>query len=769
MTAPSGGGRTALVVDDDEMVTALVRAGLEEAGMTVVTAADGHEALARLAEAVPDVIVSDVNMPGMDGFALVSRLRAEPATRRVPLLFLSSRTGREDVLAGLRLGADDYVRKPFDLDELVGRVLAKVDRPPVPVDELVRDVRTGVLSPARTREEVEREAVRGGRTARPAAVAVIEIAERDLLRSRFGARADDELLLQVVGRLAPDAGPLEQVGRDDRGRLVLLLPETDEAATAARLDQISARLAGDRLTVAGGRVQVTPVVGWAPLGPGTADTLLGRATLAAEAAWAHLDLRPVRWTPELEATAPRPAGSRAGALTRLRTRLRTPVQVLVTLLVGILVPFLVHLGLYRLGIDISGVTYPLVVAALLITAASIWAEGFLALRPEQPPDEPASPYPPASAVIAAYLPNEAATVVETVEAFLRLDYPADLQIVLAYNTPRPLPVEETLAELARRDPRFVPFKVEGSTSKAQNVNAALAEVTGEFVGVFDADHHPDPGSYRRAWRWLSSGYDVVQGHCVIRNGDASWMARTIAVEFESIYAVSHPGRARLHRFGIFGGSNGYWRTDLLRRIRMHGSMLTEDIDSSLRVVEAGGRIASDPHLVSRELGPTTVTAVWNQRMRWAQGWFQVSLKHLPLAWRSRALSVRQKLGMTFLLGWREVYPWISLQMFPVIGFLAWREGGLDRLDWLVPVFLLTTLFTASVGPGQTVFARRLAAPEIRRQRGWFLRYLLISSLFYTEFKNVIARVAQIKEFTGEREWKVTPRATPQATPSEPAR
>ncbi len=141
---------------------------------------------------------------------------------------------------------------------------------------------------------------------------------------------------------------------------------------------------------------------------------------------------------------------------------------------------------------------------------------------------------------------------------------------MAYNTPQPMAIEEELREMARRDPRIVPFKVENSTSKAQNVNAAMSHVTGEFVGMFDADHHPDPEAFRRAWRWLSNGYDVVQGHCVIRNGQASLVARTVAVEFESIYAVSHPGRTAMHGFGLFGGSNGYWRTELLARTRMHG-------------------------------------------------------------------------------------------------------------------------------------------------------------------------------------------------------
>ena len=121
-------------------------------------------------------------------------------------------------------------------------------------------------------------------------------------------------------------------------------------------------------------------------------------------------------------------------------------------------------------------------------------------------------------MIAAYLPNEAATIVETVEAFLAQDYP-DLQVILAYNTPHPLPVEEELrgdrASATRGSSRY---RVEGSVSKAQNVNAALARVRGEIVGVFDADHHPDTERVPARGQWLASGVDVVQGHCVVRNG-----------------------------------------------------------------------------------------------------------------------------------------------------------------------------------------------------------------------------------------------------------
>jgi cellulose synthase/poly-beta-1,6-N-acetylglucosamine synthase-like glycosyltransferase len=287
----------------------------------------------------------------------------------------------------------------------------------------------------------------------------------------------------------------------------------------------------------------------------------------------------------------------------------------------------------------------------------------------------------------------------------------------------------------------------------------LSLVNGEFIGVFDADHQPDSNSFRRAWDWLANGYDVVQGHCFIRNGEASWIARTVAIEFEQIYAVAHPGRWRLHGFGIFGGSNGYWRADLLRSVRMHGFMLTEDIDSSLRVVEGGGKIASDPHLISRELSPTDLKGLTNQRLRWAQGWFQVSLKRFWPMMRSKHLTVRNKLGAIHLLVWREVFPWISLQIFPIVAYWAWQAGGLDKLNWFVPILFMLTAATLATGPGQILFTWTLADRAHRKHPSWFLSYLAISFIFYSEYKNLLSRVAQIKEGLKERAWKVTPRST----------
>lgn len=623
-----------------------------------------------------------------------------------------------------------------------------------------------LLSERSFRVELDRELERARNGGRTGCLAYLEVPELARLRARRGAEAGAGIIGQISELIRADAAPFELVGRDARDRFVLLLPGLNLAAARQRLEKLSGRIIAHRFAAGGEAARLTPAVGYAAFAAGDrsaavpeAVPILRRALLALVVARSQLDLHPVRYDPAME---PEPGESATRCFPGSNSRtarwewLRLPLQIMLTVLLGLFSPILLYAAWEVAVLDITGIVYLCLIVAMLSTAILIMIEGFLALRRIDPPEQPGAPYPTASAIIAAYLPNEAGTIVDTVEAFLRLEYPGALQVILAYNTPHDLPVQAALQAIARRDPRFLPRRVEASASKAQNVNAALTEVSGEFVGVFDADHHPDPDSFTRAWRWLSNGYDVVQGHCLVRNGDASWVARMVAVEFEAMYAVSHPGRARLHGFGVFGGSNGYWKTDLLQQTRMHSFMLTEDIDSSIRVVAAGYKIASDPYLVSRELAPVTLKALWHQRLRWAQGWFQVSYKHIDRGLKSPRLTVRQKLGLLHLLGWRELFPWLSLQILPILGYWVWWRG--ERLNWFVSLFVLTTLVMLSNQPAQICFAYRLADPEIRRRKGWFWFYLGASVLFYMEFKNLISRVAHVKELMREHRWIVTPRA-----------
>ncbi len=742
-----------LVVDDEPRVRKLVSVTLENAGYEVTLASSAEEAIERIAEMVPDVVVSDVMMPGIGGLGLLARLRENPRTEFVPVILLTARNEKEQIVEGLGLGADDYLPKPFDTRELVARVQSKIRRPPVPAALMPLDHRTGLLTERSFNSALQRESRRA--SVEGPFLAHLSFEELATVRSRLGNRA----ALQVISNLAAliTQEELGEACTTGDGHILLLLGPRVGDPVEAQLARFSRALVNRPFVVHEERLHLTPIVGFCALSP---DKPVAEARSEAETAWsvaaAHLDLRPIRFLPEMGRIQPATSDHRPW-LASIASRLRLPLQILTTMLIGVGVPFLAYALLYRYVYDISGIAYLIVVFSLITTAYFIWAEGFHALFVKEPPEEPGRAYPKASAIIAAYLPNEAATIVDTLESFQRLDYPDGLEIILAYNTPRPLPVEEVLRQMAAADDRIRLVRVEGSTSKAQNVNAALAHVTGEFVGLFDADHHPNRDSFRRAWRSLSNGYDVVQGHCLIRNGSDSWVARSVAIEFEAIYAVSHPGRASLHQFGVFGGSNGYWITSTLRQTRMRGTMLTEDIDSSLRCVEEGFRIASDRGLISRELAPLTVSALWNQRMRWAQGWFQVSLKHLVLGLTSRHMSRRQKMGYFHLLAWREMYPWIAMQIFPIVAFWMWRDG-LESVSWFIPFWIATALFTFSVAPGQVLFVARLGAPELSHKKWWLLSYLLISIVVYSEFKNVIGRVAQVKEFSGERQWKVTPRS-----------
>lgn len=133
--AVGGSAGRVLVVDDDAAIRRSLERGLRLSGFSVAVAEDGEAALARLAEAPPDVLVLDVGMPGLSGTEVCRRLRSRDDD--TPVLMLSALDELSDRVAGLQAGADDYLVKPFALEELVLRLHALLRRrPPQPSDAL---------------------------------------------------------------------------------------------------------------------------------------------------------------------------------------------------------------------------------------------------------------------------------------------------------------------------------------------------------------------------------------------------------------------------------------------------------------------------------------------------------------------------------------------------------------------------------------------------------------------------------------------------------
>ena len=117
-----------LVVDDEPNLLRAVAACLKAEAYEVSTARSGHEALMQLAESIPDLIISDIRMPGMDGYKLARQLRGSPRTALVPIVFLTAKDETADRIEGFRAGIDAYLTKPFEPEELIAVVNAILQR-----------------------------------------------------------------------------------------------------------------------------------------------------------------------------------------------------------------------------------------------------------------------------------------------------------------------------------------------------------------------------------------------------------------------------------------------------------------------------------------------------------------------------------------------------------------------------------------------------------------------------------------------------------------
>ncbi|MBF2072904.1 MAG: glycosyltransferase family 2 protein [Synechococcales cyanobacterium C42_A2020_086] len=367
---------------------------------------------------------------------------------------------------------------------------------------------------------------------------------------------------------------------------------------------------------------------------------------------------------------------------------------------------------------------------------------------------PTQPVPRCSFLVAAYLPNEQDIILETLE-YILLNVqrpPGGLEVILAYNTPTDLPIEDDLRQLAQLYPELRLLRVEGSHSKAENLNAAFEVVTGEITCILDADHHPAPDCFFRAWHWIAQGYDVVQGRSIIRNHNHNLLTQTIAIEFEMMYGIIHPAKSFLTDSSIFGGSNGYWRTSVLKRIRFNPRMLTEDIDASMRTLLKGYRILHDRSIISTELAPVDLHSFWFQRKRWAQGWFEVGLKYQNRVWVSDKLNLRQKVFWTYLLYYCEFYSLVAIQIIPLVVSLSLYQ---DSVPHSIRQYLwFSTLLSFWSGVAQTAVTAKIAA--IRYPFSYYIKHMLML-IPYITFKNVIAIVGVYDHIRGNDSWLVTPR------------
>jgi two-component system phosphate regulon response regulator PhoB len=182
-----------LVVDDEPDLVELVRHHLQREHYEVITATDGETALAEARRRVPDLVILDLMLPGIDGLEVCRRMRADSRMAHIPIVMLTAKGEESDVVIGLAQGADDYVRKPFGVKELVARVATRLRAAELQSAEVQKVVRFGEL----VIDAIKHEVLLSGE---PVVLTVTEFKLlRHLVQNRGRAFTRNELLNAVMG------------------------------------------------------------------------------------------------------------------------------------------------------------------------------------------------------------------------------------------------------------------------------------------------------------------------------------------------------------------------------------------------------------------------------------------------------------------------------------------------------------------------------------------------------------------------------------------
>jgi two-component system cell cycle response regulator len=269
-------GPTVLIADDSLVIRAVVRDGLENEGYRVVEAVDGLAAVELCREDPPDVVLLDVEMPGLDGFEVLTELKRDSELRDIPVVFLTSRSTMKDVVAGLRGGAHDYLKKPFEGAELLARVAAashvkelqdQLQQRNAELEELSRvDSLTGLYNRRHLEQELTRRHSDSLRYGYPLSLVLFDLDHFKQVNDTYGHSAGDQVLRTFAGRLRRELRAGDVAGRWGGEEFLVILPHTDLEGAFTVAERIRSATAAERVAADDQSIAVT-ISGGCALGP----------------------------------------------------------------------------------------------------------------------------------------------------------------------------------------------------------------------------------------------------------------------------------------------------------------------------------------------------------------------------------------------------------------------------------------------------------------------------------------------------------------------
>lgn len=312
---------TVMIADDSLVIRAVVQAALEAEGYRVMQAEDGTAALELCRQRPPDVVLLDVVMPGLDGYEVLAQLKADPDLSHIPVVFLTGQTSMGNLVAGLRAGAHDYLKKPFAPEELLARVGSAIhvkqlqdqlrDRNAA-LDQLSRtDALTGLFNRRHLDEELTIRHADARRHHEPLSLVLLDIDHFKRVNDTHGHSVGDIVLREFAKRLSHKLRIGDIAGRWGGEEFLVILPRTDLGGAVEVAERIRAAIGATPFSAGTAQLAVA-VSGGCCEGPGETpvellhgvDTRLYQAKAAGrdQIAAGHLEDVPssveARWRPD---------------------------------------------------------------------------------------------------------------------------------------------------------------------------------------------------------------------------------------------------------------------------------------------------------------------------------------------------------------------------------------------------------------------------------------------------------------------------------------
>lgn len=287
MIASLGEG-VVLVAEDSATVRATLRHHLAAQGYTVIEAVDGHDALEVVRRELPDTVLLDVEMPGLDGHGVLAAMQRDPVLATIPVVFLTGRTDTDAMVKGLRAGAHDYLRKPFEPAELVARVAAAV-RVKRLGDELQQryeelnalsrlDSLTGLFNRGHVEERLRALCSASKRHGFPISLLMLDLDHFKAVNDAHGHPAGDAVLRTTTACIGVHVRTEDVPGRWGGEELVVVLPYVPEAGALTVAERIRREIEDAEVPVPTGEVvRVTASIGMCTAIAAEPDELIARA------------------------------------------------------------------------------------------------------------------------------------------------------------------------------------------------------------------------------------------------------------------------------------------------------------------------------------------------------------------------------------------------------------------------------------------------------------------------------------------------------------